>query len=248
MMFYFFVPLQILLESLPISSSSHLALLGYQPTTALDFFAHGPTVLVLLIYFRNDIYTLLAQWSYQWHRVMPYFIKLLCAEVPAIFMKFFIFKTSKIVIPLWGGLAITGLMLLSLRLCRPVRRGSDLSWKAVLAIGIMQGFALLPGISRLASTLVVARWCGVDQRTAFRFTCALQIPLFAGASMIGLWLLIAGDPANAYVWSFSSIMLICLAMIGAYFLLKMIERLYCTDRLWPVGFYMAVPLLFSLFL
>lgn len=247
-MLSFFVPLQVLLESLPISSSSHLTLLGYQPTTALDFFAHGPTALVLLIYFRNDIYTFLSQWRYQLHKSMPYLVKLACAEIPTLLM-FLAIKTFKTAIPLWCGLAITGLMLLSLRTCKPVRRGGVLSWNAALAVGIMQGLSLLPGISRLASTLVVARWCGVDQRTAFRFSCALQLPLFAGAALLGIGLMLfSGDPATAYLWSFSSMGLIFLAMIMAYFELKIVERLYCTDELWPVGFYMVIPIFFSFFL
>ncbi|MCK4517723.1 hypothetical protein KAT92_03035, partial [Candidatus Babeliales bacterium] len=54
--------LQIVLESLPVSSSGHFVLLekffslgaGVGWTQALDHFAHGPSVLIILLVFRRE--------------------------------------------------------------------------------------------------------------------------------------------------------------------------------------------------
>jgi undecaprenyl-diphosphatase len=58
-------------------------------------------------------------------------------------------------------------------------------WMA-LTIGAVQGFAIIPGISRSGSTIVCALLLGLSRETAGRFSFLLSIPAIIGA--VGLQL------------------------------------------------------------
>lgn len=248
-MFCLYVLVQILLESLPISSSAHVALLGLSAPQSIDFFAHGPTALMLLIYFRDEIYTFFSQKSLGWRAWILYGTKIFVAELVTCFF-FLLFRYTGFTLPLWFGLLITMLLLISLKLAPHVvsrRVSRNLSWSTLLVIAVTQGLSLLPGISRLASTLVVARWAGLEARTAFKLSCALQAPLFGAAALLGLWQ-ISGLPEFQAIFSFSCLGGIVLAMVAAYLLLAFVEQFYCREKLWLFGFYMIIPFVLSLFL
>lgn len=248
-MFCLYVVVQVLLESLPISSSGHTVLFGLQAPQSVDFLAHGPTALMLLAYFRNEIGTFFSQMRFG---LWPWFIygaKIATAEVITGLFFIFFHYTGR-TIPLWMGLLITALLLLSLLWTqRFVSRrvvSRDLPWSVVVVLGITQGLALLPGISRLASTLVIARWAGLESHTAFNFSCALQVPLFGGAALLGLWQVLS-IPGFESIFSWQCLVSIGIAMMLAYVLLHMVERLYREERLWPIGLYMIIPLVCALF-
>lgn len=249
-MFCLYVLLQILLESLPISSSSHVALLGMQVPRCVDFFAHGPTVLMLLIYFRDEIYTFFSlRGRSRWPMWLGYSVKIFVAELITVGC-FVVFKQSYISLPLWCGLLITAILLFSLKIAPffTLRRSlHTVRWSVVVLLGLTQGISLLPGISRLASTLVVARWAGIEEAVAFRFSCALQVPIFAAAGLWGLWDCWGCAPGTTLFtgWCLLGILI---ATTGAYYLLKVVERLYRQQQLWLVGFYMLVPIFCALFL
>ncbi|MCL5436556.1 MAG: undecaprenyl-diphosphate phosphatase [Candidatus Dependentiae bacterium] len=247
-MFCLSVIVQILLESLPISSSTHLALLGCALPQPVDFFAHGPTALMLLIYFRHDIAAVFAESSQAWATVWGYGVKLFVAELMT-GVVFLILRATALTIPLWLGLAITTFLLFSLLLlprCISGRCSKTVSWSVILTVGCVQALALLPGISRLASTLVAARWIGLDPAIGFRLSCALQVPPFGAAALLGLWQ-ISRVPDYHTLLSPQCIAALLLAMVGGYLLLRLVDRLYRDDRLWIFGCYMLIPLMIALF-
>ncbi|WP_172683958.1 undecaprenyl-diphosphate phosphatase [Desulfosarcina cetonica] len=61
---------------------------------------------------------------------------------------------------------------------RPVARTTV---KDALVIGIVQGLAILPGISRSGSTIATALFLGVDRKLAGRYSFLLSIPAIVGA-------------------------------------------------------------------
>ena len=61
-------------------------------------------------------------------------------------------------------------------------RGED----RALLIGVAQGFAILPGISRSGFTIATALWAGVPRAEAARFSFLLSIPAVGGALVLQL--------------------------------------------------------------
>jgi len=55
--------------------------------------------------------------------------------------------------------------------------------QAVL-IGLAQGVAIIPGISRSGSTIAVAIFCGLERDDAARYSFLLSIPAVAGATLL----------------------------------------------------------------
>jgi undecaprenyl-diphosphatase len=58
-------------------------------------------------------------------------------------------------------------------------------WQAFL-IGIAQGLAVLPGISRSGSTIVASLWLGAERERAAQFSFLLSIPAILGAFVLQL--------------------------------------------------------------
>lgn len=58
--------------------------------------------------------------------------------------------------------------------------------KDALVIGLVQGIAIVPGISRSGSTIAAALLMGIDRRVAGRFSFLLSLPAIIGATLLGL--------------------------------------------------------------
>ncbi len=60
------------------------------------------------------------------------------------------------------------------------------SWRAALLIGFAQGLAVLPGVSRSASTIAVALWLGTQRGRAFELSMLMSLPAIVGALILEL--------------------------------------------------------------
>jgi undecaprenyl-diphosphatase len=69
--------------------------------------------------------------------------------------------------------------------------------RAALFMGIAQAFALVPGISRSGSTVVVGLWMGVEAREAAAFSFLMAVPAIAGAALLQIPELVASGPGVA---------------------------------------------------
>jgi undecaprenyl-diphosphatase len=59
------------------------------------------------------------------------------------------------------------------------------SVKNSLAVGFVQGLAIMPGISRSGATIAAGLFLGFDRETAARYSFLLSIPAVAGAGLLG---------------------------------------------------------------
>jgi undecaprenyl-diphosphatase len=82
-------------------------------------------------------------------------------------------------------LILTGCVLWFTR--RVVEKGRPvlgLTARDALLVGLAQGMAILPGISRSGATISTALYIGVDRRTAGRYSFLLSIPAILGALLL----------------------------------------------------------------
>lgn len=234
---------QIILESLPISSSGHEILLGLQLDRVVDRLSHGPTVIVLVVYFFKEIWHLFFHSTLMWRKFIQWGLLLALSESITVFLYIFFGRFSDLV-PLWLGFLFTAVLLGSLFWCRK-STNSELDLADAALLGIAQGVARFPGISRLAITYVTASWLGYEPRYAFRISCALQVPLFILGFMEGLvGLFLLGDLGQFATCTFVGG--VTLSMIFAYYLLSFVESIMLAQRLWLVAFYMIVPVIMAL--
>ncbi len=82
-------------------------------------------------------------------------------------------------------LLVTGtLLFVSERFRRGGRKEEKLRLSDALLVGTVQGFAIIPGISRSGSTIAALLLKGVDGETAARFSFLLALPAVFGAALL----------------------------------------------------------------
>jgi undecaprenyl-diphosphatase len=193
--------IQGLTEFLPVSSSGHLVIAehllpGWQPAGGIVFeiTLHLATLLAVIIFFRRDLALLIAS---LWRRgpeesQRRYFIlMLILATIPTGIIGLL---GKKFFVSLFERLDIVGAMLLltALLLWRAESRAvdenpqKDITPGRALVIGIAQGIAIIPGISRSGATIATAMLGGIDAEQAARFSFLLSIPAISGAALLSL--------------------------------------------------------------
>jgi undecaprenyl-diphosphatase len=201
--------IQGLTEFLPVSSSGHLVIAehllpGWQQTGGIVFeiLLHLATLLAVIIFFRKDLmlliqslYTKSAEAAKQRHLLLM----IILATIPTGIIGL---AGKKIFVGLFERLDVVGGMLLitalllwlaeSPRTKKGKRSGSFID--AVL-IGITQGLAIIPGISRSGSTISVAMMLGIEPEKAARFSFLISIPAISGAALLSFKDLV-NIPAN----------------------------------------------------
>jgi undecaprenyl-diphosphatase len=84
-------------------------------------------------------------------------------------------------------LFVTGLLLwLTKRLKKGGHNAGQITVWDALCIGVIQGLAIFPGISRSGATIAVGLFRGLDRETAARYSFLLSIPAILGAMVLEL--------------------------------------------------------------
>lgn len=259
--FYLWLIVQIVLESLPVSSSGHLYLLEkiieknglflpallQDPITykKISFFIHAPMVVIIALFFFEQWWFLFKNIFSCYRQVLKLGIYVAVANSATISMYglwHVIRVPTSIFLPY--GFIITALALASLYWVPERSQGATLF--TAFIVGLVQGCALLPGISRLAVTYVVSRWLGLSYKRAFEFSFAIQFPLIALASFYGL---VTMPPlARVLLFSWQSMFVMICASIGSYMLLKWGYQKARNNTFQQFAWYMILPILLSLFI
>ncbi|MBW1822897.1 MAG: undecaprenyl-diphosphate phosphatase, partial [Deltaproteobacteria bacterium] len=136
-------------------------------------------------------------------------------------------------------LVFTGLLLWVTRYLGPTGRPiGRVTAKDAVVIGITQGLAILPGISRSGSTISVALFMGVDREVAGRYSFLLSIPAILGALILGFDSSIGHTSISAKVIFMGTISAAIIGYISLKMLLHIVKRgklYYFAPYCWIVG-------------
>ena len=240
-----------LTEFLPVSSSGHLVLvshlLGYDsPGLVLETVVHLATTLVVIIYFRRRLWSILSGIRKDRSaRRLLLMLALGFGTTAGVGLLMSQWITEAFASPGLSGamLLVTSVVLLSIRFLRPQGAGNSagnslwqLSWKVALIVGLAQGIAIMPGISRSGITIVAALWAGQSRTSAAEYSFLLAIPTLLAASGYSFFQdpQISGgdalDIAAAAAVAFAS------GFIAIHWLMRWLER----GRLWWFSGYCAL--------
>jgi undecaprenyl-diphosphatase len=205
--------IQGLTEFLPVSSSGHLVLFQKmfglkQAELFFDVSVHLGTLVAVIIVFRREvkkIITALVQLvssaglkenflqRVESDSQLKMALLIVIGSIPTAILGFLF---AGIADRLFASGRITGLMLiitgLLLWLTRRTSasgdqaRGDRLTLKNAFIIGIVQGLAIIPGISRSGSTISIGLLLGIDREMAARYSFLLSIPAIIGAGLLSL--------------------------------------------------------------
>ncbi len=191
-----------LTEFLPISSTGHLivgkALLGFDALgTVFEIVIQIGAVCALLLYYRKSLLAQAAQFPVN-AAVRRFWLSILVACLPAATLGLLLetqiesslFSPQVVALALiFGGIAL--LLVEHVLRGRPPRAARALQWEELtlrqaLIVGVVQAFALIPGVSRSGSSIVGGLLTGLDRRAATEFSFYLAIPLLGGTTIYTL--------------------------------------------------------------
>lgn len=201
--------IQGLTEFLPVSSSGHLSLLqhftGNSGEGALMFSAvlHLGTLVAVFIAFWDTIWALIKEFfvmlrdiftgKFRWktmngeRRMIIMLVISLAMLIPFyLFKDFFtgVAEDDSILLEGFCFLYTALILFLSDRCVKGHKEPKDFNVRNAVTIGVFQGVALLPGVSRSGSTICSALFCGFSRDTAVRYSFILGIPAILGGCLL----------------------------------------------------------------
>ncbi|MCK5838007.1 MAG: undecaprenyl-diphosphate phosphatase [Desulfobacula sp.] len=203
--------IQGLTEFLPVSSSGHLVLgqifFGMtQSQLIFDISVHVGTLLAVLVVYATDILAMLSSVSAFFSKAVlfkpvAHLVKedqhlqmaglIVMASIPTavigLVLKQFeqVLFTSEVLVGFM--LILTGTILwFSRNYYDNEIKQQKFGIKKALFIGVTQGLAVIPGISRSGSTIAAGMVMGLDRHKAAKFSFLLSIPAIVGAEILGL--------------------------------------------------------------
>jgi len=205
--------LQGLTEFLPISSSAHQlivpAMLGWKdPGAAFTAVTQLGTEAAVLIYFRQDIWSIASVWTRSLfrpvlrstaHARMGWY--LIAATVPiAILGLAFEDQIENGARNLWlvgTVLIVFGLVLgYADRVGTHERELGQISTRDGVLIGLAQSLALIPGVSRSGATMTAGLLLGLERAAAARFSFLLAVPAVILSGLFQLSAVLSGEEGN----------------------------------------------------
>ena len=186
--------LQGVLEWLPISSEGQtmLAMIGFfhlspQNAFSVAIFLHIGTCLAVLLKFRSEFIDILKNLDSKLSRILV--VSTCSTAITAVPLFLFMKKSFT------GGDAATlliGVLLILTGILFKVskRNGAkdieDITFRDMVTVGLVQGFAILPGISRSGTTICVLLLSNVRQEVSLFISFLMSVPVVLGAVFLDL--------------------------------------------------------------
>ena len=181
--------IQGLTEWLPISSTGHLRiaenLIGLTIPLLFDVILHLGTLIVVLLFFRNDLKNLiiaLKRWDFNSEdgKLIPLIIvgTLPTALIGLVFGSTVDSYFSSY-LPIGSAFLVCGFVLFYSRVSNV--KTDNITYFHALLIGTAQGIAIVPGISRSGFSISIALLLGIQRKKAFNFSFLVSIPTIVGA-------------------------------------------------------------------
>ena len=190
-----------LTEFLPVSSSGHLIvfkkLFGIdqeQFGLTFDIALHFATLIAVFIVFLPDILAILKK---PFQKLTGL---LIVATIPAVLVGLFLDDYIEEISQSGGFLGISflitaAILFFSQKAKKRAKTIQNMSYADAAAIGIMQGVAVMPGISRSGSTTAAGLFMGIEKEDSLHFAFLMSIPVILGSAVLGVKDIIS-EPAS----------------------------------------------------
>jgi undecaprenyl-diphosphatase len=233
--------IQGLTEFLPVSSSGHLVIAQHymphfkQPGVLFDALLHFGTVMAVIIYFWKDIKILFGAIipvrqgnnSVRIHRKMVGLIMvgtILTGLIGVTFEDYFVRLFSSVTAASLM-LLVTGSILLAVGFVKESKRcEGDLNMMDAVYIGIAQGAAIIPGISRSGTTISTGIFRGIDGIVAAKFSFLLSIPAVLGAVLLECRHINMVETNEIAAYTLGTVSAFITGLLAIRFLLSAIKR------------------------
>lgn len=244
-------------EFLPISSSGHLVLLQEllnikNPGVLVEVSLHLGTLFSIIIYFWNDVINILIEFvniiknkgrlhktGLQENEYSILIKMVIIGSIPTALMGIFfepLFKKAYENLIMVGiMLLITGLLLWLGNKLSGIKTVKDITTLDSIFVGIFQGLAISPGLSRSGATIFACLFRGIDKESAVKFSFILSLPAVLGAFLFELKDILKMGLENINL--LACFLGLISATITGYFAIKLLFKLLISDKLHYFSYY-----------
>ena len=236
--------IQGLAEWLPISSTAHLKIaehyLGLTTTPLFNLILHLGTLIVVVFYFRTEVKNILSALAHvdfksEYGKMIPLII---AATIPTAMIGLLYVKYLEDV-P--GQLLIIGItFIIGATLVYTSKLGKEntenITYPIAVIMGIAQGLAIFPGLSRSGATISIALLVGLKREKAFKFSFLLSIPAILGDTLVEAYK-DSGQIATSGIGSTELLVGVVIAMVVGYIAIKLVSKIVATKKFHYFAFY-----------
>ncbi len=176
-------------EFLPISSSAHLILVStlYEFNSSsllIDISLHLGSLIAIIYFFKDELFN--AKKNKKLLSLM------ILGSIPLIIVGYILYSSGliyqlrKIEIIAWTTLIFAIILYISDKSRFDKKISSNLNFRSIIFIGILQIFSLIPGVSRAGITITAARILKFNRVDSSKISFLLSIPALTGASVLSL--------------------------------------------------------------
>lgn len=157
-----------------------------------------------------------------------------------VFKKCFNLDSPALIVPGIGLLITATLLFIVDELPRGRKDASKMSYRDSIIIGLSQGIATLPGISRSGTTMTIGVLCGLERKFAVKYSFIMSIPAIMGASIMDIKDMFAlENRVSGTEFTYYIIGAVVAAVVG-YFSIKTLLVLYRQQKIKYFSYYCFV--------
>lgn len=236
--------IQGLTEWLPISSTGHLKLfehiLDLKVPIVFDVILHVGTLIVTLVFFRKEVNKILSALAHldfknEYGKMVPLII---VGVIPTILIGlifgWLIEDVFQTILPIAIAFLVCGSVLYSSKIGK--EKTDSINYSTAIMMGIAQGIAIVPGISRSGATIAIALLLGIKREKAFKFSFLLSIPAILGALCLTLYTEF-GKLTSANLGYGEILMGAVVSMLVGYLALKLLWKTLAIEKFYLFAFY-----------
>lgn len=246
-------------EFLPISSSGHLTLLQHffgmeEPDNLLNILLHFATLLAVCVYYFQDVVEMILEFfrairdmfSRRPSRGNPPEARRLVLLIIVGTLPLFVVMLVKDYVEALGSspvfvscaLLVTGCILfVSDRMAGGRKTARNATLKDVLLVGLAQGCATIPGLSRSGCTISAGMAVGFDRKFAVRYSFLLSLPAVLGATILEIKDVIGAESGLAQGVLPMYLLGMVIAGVVGYFSIRLVNLLASKGKFGAFAYY-----------
>lgn len=229
--------IQGLAEWPPISSTGHLRIaehyLDLTTTPLFNLILHLGTLVAVIFYFRKEVRSILTaltrlEFRSEDGRMVP---QLIVGTIPAAIIGLFYVQFLEDI--LQQLLVIGATFIVGATLVYISKTGKEstekVTYLTALVMGVAQGFAVFPGLSRSGATISVALLLGLKRERAFKFSFLLSIPAILGDTVVEAFKN-RGQVALSGICYPELLLGVVVAMIVGYITIRLVSQIVASRK------------------
>lgn len=246
-------------EFLPISSSGHLTLFQHffgmpEPDQLFNVLLHFATLLAVCVVYWRDIWEMIVEFfsffgdlfSHRSYRGNPPEARRMVLLIIVGTLPLFLVLPIKDKVEAFGNnpffvcgaLLVTGCILfLSDQMASGRKTARNATLLDVLLVGVAQGCATIPGLSRSGCTISAGMLRGFDRKFAVRYSFLMSLPAVLGATLLEV-LDVMGQEGGVPAENLPKYLLgMAVAAVVGYFSIRLVQLLASRGRFGAFAFY-----------